>query len=130
MYLNDCAVGWFSKKQITVALSSVEAEYMALSDSTREVLYTHHLVSEFFSVKTPVPILIDNKGAGFIAENEVNNKMTKHINVRFHFVRQYIQQKLIELFHIDTQRNVSDIFTKALDPQTFQKFASMLLRCK
>ena len=130
VFVNNCAVSWTSRKQVTVALSSVEAEYMALSDSTRECLYVHHLIDQFFQVKTPVPLLIDNKGAGYIAENEINNKMTKHINVRFHFVRQYIQQKLVELFHIGTADNISDIFTKALDAPTFIKLSALLLGCK
>jgi len=115
---------------VTIALSSVEAEYMALSDATRETLYVYNLLSEFFPVATPVPINIDNKGAGFIAENNINNKMTKHIDVRYHFVRYYICNKLIELFYVPTAENVSDIFTKALSPDVFKKLSKVLLKCE
>jgi hypothetical protein len=125
--VNGCAVTWWCKKQVTVALSSVEAEYMALSDATRETLYVVNLLSEFFPIDKPVPIRVDNKGAGFIAENNINNKMTKHIDVRYHFVRYYIAKKLIELFHVPTAENIADIFTKALPPEVFKKLCKMLL---
>lgn len=127
--INGCTVSWGCKKQVTIALSSVEAEYMALSDATRETLYVFNLLSEFFPVAIPVPIYVDNKGAGFIAENNINNKMTKHIDVRYHFVRYYITKKLIELFHVPTAENVADIFTKALPPEVFKKLSKMLLHC-
>lgn len=132
VFLNGCTVSWYCKKQSTVALSSVEAEYMALSDATRETLYARNLLTEFFTVTEPIPLNMDNKGAGHIAENDINNKLTKHIDIRHHFVRQYIQQKVIELFYVPTTDNVSDIFTKALGPDVFTRLASMLLRipCK
>ena len=125
--LNGCLVSWGCKKQVTIALSSVEAEYMALSDATRETLYVINLLQEFFNIETPVPIRIDNKGAGFIAENNVNNKRTKHIDVRHHFVRHYIANKLIELFYVPTTENIADIFTKALTTEIFNKLVNMLL---
>ena len=128
VYLMGCAVSWVCKKQVTVALSSVEAEYMALSDCTKEALYAINLLGEFFEMKTPVSINIDNKGAGYIAENYINNKRTKHIDIRYHFVRQYIELKTIELFYVSTHENVADIFTKPLGPEVFNKLCQMLLR--
>ena len=70
---------------------------------------------------------IDNKGAGHIAENNVNNKLTKHIDVRFHFVRQYIEKHVIELFYVPTAFNIADIFTKALCTDTFAGLKKLLL---
>jgi len=128
VFLNGCCISWHCKKQSTVALSSVEAEYMALSDATRETLYVHNLLSEFFTVTIPIPVNMDNNGAGYIAENDINNKLTKHIDIRHHFVRQYVHQKVIELFYVPTVDNVADIFTKALGPEVFTRLASMLLR--
>jgi hypothetical protein len=128
VFLNGCCVSWYCKKQSTVALSSVEAEYMALSDAGKEALYAKNILTEFFTVALPIPINMDNKGAGNIAENDVNNKLTKHIDIRYHFVRQYIQKKVIELFYVPTDLNVADIFTKALGPDVFNRLACMLLR--
>lgn len=90
VFLNGCCISWHCKKQSTVALSSVEAEYMALSDATRETLCVRNLLSEFFTVNLPIPVNMDNKGAGHIAENDINNKLTKHNDIRHHFVRQYV----------------------------------------
>ena len=129
LYLNGCPVSWHCKKQKSVALSSTEAEYMALSDATRETLYVYNLVSEIVTVKTPLPVLVDNKGAGYIAENDINNKLTKHIDIRYHFTRQYIKKKIIELFYVSTAENVADVFTKPLSPELFTGFANKVLRC-
>eukprot|EP00982_Pelagococcus_subviridis_P007561 30657-Pelagococcus_subviridis.AAC.4 len=97
-----------------MALSSVEAEYMALSDATREVIYVNNLLKNVVALKKPTAIYIDNKGAGYIAEKELNNKLTKHVDVRYHFVRQYISEKKVELFYVPSAQNVADLFTKAL----------------
>lgn len=127
IYLNGDLVSWASKKQQTVALSSVEAEYMALSDTTREVLYVTNLLKAHFKLTLPVPIRIDNKGAGYIAENNINNKMTKHIDVRHHFVRYYIKNNLIELFYVPTNANTADALTKALTPDVHKRHRDRLL---
>ena len=126
-YLNNSPISWLSKKQITVALSSVEAEYMALSDATKEALYAFNLLRQFFDIETPASINIDNKGAGYIAENYVNNKLTKHIDVRYHFVRYYIEHKLIELFYVPSAENIADIFTKPLSPEILCRLCEKLL---
>ena len=128
VFLNDSAVSWHCKKQTTVALSSVEAEYMALSDATRETLYVHNLLAEFFRLKLPIVVDMDNIGAGHIAENDVNNKLTKHIDIRHHFVRYYVKAKIIELFYVPTADNVADVFTKALGPDTFKRLVRIILR--
>ncbi len=119
---------WKARQTPLVAIRVAEAEYMALSDCTKEALYAINLLSEFFEMKTPVSINIDNKGAGYIAENYINNKRTKHIDIRYHFVRQYIELKTIELFYVSTHENVADIFTKPLGPEVFNKLCLMLLR--
>lgn len=128
VFLNGCAISWNCKKQTTVALSSVEAEYMALSDATRDTLYVRNVLTEFFKLVLPIVMNMDNIGAGHIAENDVNNKLTKHIDIRHHFVRHYIKEKVIELFYVPTADNVSDVFTKALGPETFTRLVRMILR--
>jgi hypothetical protein len=127
IYLNNCLVSWCSKKQATVALSSVEAEYMALSDASRETLYVSNLISEFFQIAKPIPVYVDNKGAGFIAENNINNKMTKHIDIRYHFVRYYIKDGTIELFYVPTAANIADALTKALVAEIHKRLLAKLL---
>jgi hypothetical protein len=101
---------------------------MAASDATRETLYVHNLTIEFFRLFIPNTVMIDNIGAGHIAENDVNNKLTKHVDIRHHFVRHYIKTGVIELFYVPTADNVADVFTKALGPETFTRLARMILR--
>ena len=127
-FLNGSLISWNCRKQRSVALSSTEAEYMALSDATRETLYVQNLISEFFTVILPIPIFVDNKGAGYIAENDINNKLTKHIDIRYHFTRQHIREKTIELFYVPSADNVADICTKALGPEVFIGLANKVLR--
>ena len=71
-------------------------------------------------------IYIDIKGAGYIAEKELNNKLTKHIDVRYHFVRQYISEKKIELFYVLSAQNVTGLFTKALCADLHRKVCDLL----
>mmetsp|Transcript_25531 Transcript_25531/g.30985 ORF Transcript_25531/g.30985 Transcript_25531/m.30985 type:complete len:1362 (+) Transcript_25531:1568-5653(+) len=129
VYLFGNPVTWSSHRQTTVALSSAEAEYYAMADATKETLHVKQLISELFPslITSAVPIHVDNKGAGYIAENMINNKRTKHIDIRYHFIRHYIRDKTVELFHVPTHLNVSDIMTKALPVQTFRKLTRMLL---
>ena len=120
-------VSWVSKRQTTVALSSTEAEYMAVSDTNRDVIQVMNILSEFCKPKLPSTIFMDNVGAKFIAENSVNNKRTKHIDVRFHYIRQYVQRKLTQLVYVPTQYNLADMFTKALGPEKFLPFMRQIL---
>ena len=128
-FVAGCPVSWYCKKQSTVALSSTEAEYMALSDGTREGIYITQLIDEIFPIKKPISIFIDNKGCGYIAEQNVNNKLTKHIDVRYHFVRHYISSKFLELFYVPTAENIADIFTKSLGTEIFARLSVLLMGC-
>ena len=81
------AISWKSSAQKTVALSSTEAEYMALSDCSRQVVWMHTLLGELGYHLKPVPICGDNQGSIFITSNPVTEQRSKHIDIRFHFVR-------------------------------------------
>jgi hypothetical protein len=131
VYLFGNPVVWNSQRQTTVALSTAEAEYYALAEASKEAIHIRQLVGQIFPSVEEVatPVHIDNKGAGHMAENMVNNKRTKHIDIRYHFVRHYIRDKKVELFHVPTHLNVSDILTKALPVQTFRKLSKMILDC-
>ena len=83
-------------------------------------------VKNVVALKRPTAIYIDNKGAGYIAEKELNNKLTKHIDIRYHFVRQYISEKKIELFYVPSAQNIADLFTKALCADLHRKVCDTL----
>lgn len=112
---NGAAVSWESRKQRTIALSSTEAEYMAIGDATKEAM---HLVSFLKDIGFPdiaqVTILNNNQGAGKLAENPVYHSRSKHIDVRHHFVRQALREQPINLLYIPTEQMIADVLTISL----------------
>jgi len=131
VYLYGNPVSWGSHKQTTVALSSAEAEYYGIGDASKESLHVSQLLTELLPDTQihPVPMHVDNKGAGLMAEKMLNNKRNKHIDIRYHFIRHHGKNGVIELFHVPTQENVSDIMTKALPVVTFRKLRRKLVKC-
>ena len=119
-------ISWTSRAQKTGALTSTEAEYMALSDCSRQVVWIHTLLGELGYQLAPVPICGDNPGAIFIALNPVTEKRSKHIDICFHYIREVIKKKLIELYFIDGENNPADMLTKNLGRVKFQKFRAMI----
>jgi hypothetical protein len=119
-------VSWLSRKQKTITASSTEAEYYALSDCSKQLVWMHQLLSEIgFNCPTP-QLYGDNEGSIFWASNPVAEKRSKHVDVKVHIIRQYIEDKKIELFHIDGTKNPADIFTKNLERIKFERVRSLL----
>jgi len=116
------AILWTSRAQKTIALSSTEAEYMALSDCACQVVWMHTLLGELSYPLKPVPICGDNQGSIFITSNPVTEKRSKHIDIRFHYIREVIERKLVEVFFIDGDKNPADLLTKNLDSPKFLLF--------
>ena len=99
---------------------------MAISDCSRQVVWIHTLLGELGYQLAPVPICGDNQGAIFIASNPVTEKRYKHINIQFHYIREVIKKKLIDLYFIDSENNPADMLTKNLGRVKFQKFRAMI----
>jgi transposase InsO family protein len=109
------AVTWNSKKQVTVALSSMEAEYMALASATREALWLRTLFSELgLDTTLPTHISVDNQGTILFAENSGFHARSKHIDIRYHFIRETLTSNQVSVSYIPTDENTADIFTKGL----------------
>jgi hypothetical protein len=86
----------------------------------------HTLLGELGYHLKPVPICGDNQGSIFIASNPVTEKRSKHIDIRFHYIRKVINDKLVELYFIDGENNPADMLTKNLGRIKFQKFRGMI----
>lgn len=112
----DTAV-WGSRRQSIVATSTLEAEYIALSECARAVIWVKMLVQHDLGEKiaTPIKIFCDNMGAIEVARNPTHHFKSKHIDVKYHFVRDLVESKEIELAYISSAANVADIMTKALN---------------
>ena len=124
--LADGIISWTSRAQKTVALSSTEAEYMALSDCSRQVVWVKNLLKEIDHEVNAIPIYGDNQGSIFIASNPVTEKRSKHIDIRYHYIREVIEKGHIELFFIDGNENPADLLTKNLGVVKLQKFRGLL----
>jgi hypothetical protein len=109
------AISWSCKKQDTVALSSTEAEYMALVQATKESIWLQRLFKELGrKVEDEKQILEDNQGAIALANNPAYHARTKHIDIRYHFVRECVENGDITLTYCNTKDMVADALTKAL----------------
>jgi hypothetical protein len=108
------AIMWGSRQQSTVALSSTEAEYMALSDCLKEVLYHRSLLSFIFPeyVDETSVMFEDNEGCIKLAYNNASTKRLKHIDVRYHFIQEHVVDGHVELRYIPTKDQLADCLTK------------------
>lgn len=107
-------VAWESRKQPTVALSSAEAEYMALSSATKEACFLRTLIMELSGKIPNITIYSDSQSAQKLALNPIHHNRTKHIDVRYHFIRQKINDGIIHLKYLPTNVLPADMLTKPL----------------
>jgi hypothetical protein len=127
VFLNDSLIQWSSKLQKSVALSSTEAEYICLSSGTATVLWYRSILEELgFQQKQATIISQDNQSAIRIAESKKQAPGVKHISIRYHFIRDKIASKEIQLKAISTSEMVADLFTKNLSFPRFQTLRSNL----
>lgn len=122
------AVSWRSRRQKTVALSSADAEYMELSDLSRQLAWIINFSEEIqYPSTNAIPMCVDNQSAIFIASNPVNESKTKHIAIRYHYIREFLEKdddgKLkAKLYYVPTEEQVADLFTKGLSYEKTLKF--------
>jgi Reverse transcriptase (RNA-dependent DNA polymerase) len=110
---NGGAITWGSKKQTTIALSSTEAEYVALSEASREAIWLRYLYGELgFIQKEPILLLGDNDGSIAMAKNPEFHKRTKHVDIRWHWVRELVRDGLINIVDCRDPQQTADILTK------------------
>jgi len=120
-------VFWKSKKQSSITKSSTSAEYVALSEVVTEINAIRKMVKSFnLKCKEPTKVYEDNKGAVIIAKNGNFMKNSEHIEVQYHYVHENYLNGTINVVEVKTENNMADIFTKALDKRTFEKFREML----
>ena len=98
---------------------------MALSDCSRQCVWVHQLFGELGYKVKPIQISGDNQGSIFIASNPVVDKRSKHVEIRFHYIRDVIARGLVEVTFIPGEENPADLLTKNLGRVKFEKFRSM-----
>jgi hypothetical protein len=120
--LMNGAISWSSRKQKTVAQNTTEAEYMAMTDAANQAAWYRSFLAELgYTVDDPIPLHGDNKGAIDLALNPVTGRRSKHIDIRHHVIREYIENGYISLVRTPTEEMVADGFTKSLPCAPFRQ---------
>ncbi|XP_068497825.1 secreted RxLR effector protein 161-like [Phaseolus vulgaris] len=112
--LGSCLISWHSKKQACVALSIVEAEYIAAGSCCAQILWIKQQLEDFGVKMSKVPLLCDNTSAINLTKNHIQHSRTKHIEIRHHFIRDHIANGDCEVKFVSTKRQLTAIFTKPL----------------
>jgi hypothetical protein len=123
-----CPVHWFSRLQSEIALSTTEAEYIALSTAARALLSMRELLTEitkYLNITTNAPIIHctlfeDNVGAETLAKAPKMNARTKHIAIKYHFFRSAVKKNILRITRVDTKKQEADIFTKPTPLSTLE----------
>ena len=126
-FMGRSLISWASKKQSIVALSSTEAEYVALCGATQETVWLRNLLRDIgFPQTEPTCVAEDNQGAMCLAKNPKDHTRTKHIDIKYHYTRQVINEKKVKLEYVPTGEMVADTLTKGLPKTKFLEFCSAM----
>ena len=126
--MSNGPISWQSKQQTSVALSSMEAEYMALSAATQEAIWLRMILTDFDNnFNDSIVIYEDNQSCIDYSNNPVQFKRTKHIDQRYHFVKDQVLLRTILIKKIPTKDNLADVFTKPLEVSQFHYLISQFL---
>ena len=118
---------WASVKQHSVALSTAEAEYVSASEATTQAIWLRFVLEDFGELQTDAtPLMVDNTSAIAMTRNPVFHQKTKHINRRYHFIRDALQDGVVDLRYCRSEEQVADIFTKALSKDRFNYLRGLL----
>lgn len=124
---DNCTVTWNTKRQSSVAASSTEAEYMALFEAVKEALWLKSLLKGIhIEITNPITLYEDNKSCIALASNPTGHKRSKHIDIKYHFTREQVENKIICLKYLSTGDQQADLLTKALPAPRLQELRSKL----
>lgn len=121
--LGNACIGWTSKKQTTVALSSTEAEYIAMCHACGEAMWLSQLLQDMKILKqqSPIPMFEDNQGCIAMIKSDKVNQRSKHISIKYHYIKQLYKENKIDVQYCPTECMIADMFTKPLDSTKFKK---------
>ena len=126
-YMGDIAFTWVSKKQPIVTLFTCEAEYVAATSCVCHAIWLQNSLKELgLPQEKPTMILVDNKLAIDLDKNPVFHNQSKHIDTRYHYIRESIARKDVQLEYMKCHDQVANIFTKPLKQEDFTKLRSLI----
>nr|GEX66679.1 copia protein [Tanacetum cinerariifolium] len=118
-FMGCCLTSWFSKKQIALAISTTEAEYVSAKKACQQALWMKQALVDYGVRLDDIPIMCDNKGAIELSKNLVQHSRTKHIEIRHHFLRDNIQKGNVSIENVSSEDNIAYILTKPLKREPF-----------
>ena len=120
-FLGDSLVAWLSKKQGSISLSNIEAEYIAAATCCTQVLWMIQTLADLeVQYTAPIPIHCDNMSSISVSKNPVFHSKTKHIPIKYHFLREQVTNQIVKVHYIPTIEQIADIFTKPLAKTPFE----------
>ncbi|GJY83600.1 retrovirus-related pol polyprotein from transposon TNT 1-94 [Tanacetum coccineum] len=129
-FLGDKLVSWSLKKQDCTAMSSAKAEYISLSACCAQVIWMRTQLLDYGFRYHKIPIYCDSKSAIAISCNPVQHSRTKHINIRYHFIKEHVEKGTIELYFVRKEYQLADLFTKSLPKERFEFLVHKIgMRC-
>jgi hypothetical protein len=131
VYLLGVPICWKSKSQKSVTLSSSEAEFVSLSEGAKEIKFIAQvLITMGIALKLPVIVRVDNVGAIFMAENVTTTGRTKHVDIRYHYVREFVEDGFVKIIFVRTAENYADQFTKNVTGSIYDAHVKTFLGSK
>ena len=125
------ALTWKSKSQRSVTLSSLEAEYVALSEAAKEIKFVYQLLQSIgIDIELPITVKVDNIGAIFMSENTSTSGRMKHVDVRYRYVNEMVMDRFLKIKFVKTKENVADIFMKNVSSKMYKKLTPAFLAKK
>ncbi|GJV77552.1 retrovirus-related pol polyprotein from transposon TNT 1-94 [Tanacetum coccineum] len=129
-FLGGKLVSWSSKKQDCTAMSTAEAEYVSLSACCAQVIWMRTQLLDYGYKYNRIPMYCDSKSAIAISCNPVQHSKTKHIDIRYHFIKEHVEKGTVEIYFVGTEYQLADLFTKALPKERFEYLVHRIgMRC-
>jgi hypothetical protein len=114
-FLGSSLICWSSRKQSSVAQSTIEVEYVAIASCCSQIFWIVHTMRDFGVSFERVSLMCDNTSTISVTKNLIFHKKMRHVERRHHFLRDHVEKGYIEMRYIDTERQLSNIFTKPID---------------
>ena len=122
IYVNSCLIAWKSKGQKSVTLSSTKAEYVAISEVSTKILFIAGVMKFLgMEITYPIEINVNYIGAIYLSKNATTGNRTKHVDTRYHFVREYIKKGIVNIVFVRSEDNKADLMTKNLGNDLYAK---------
>jgi hypothetical protein len=120
-FLGDSLVAWLSKKKGSISLTTIEVEYIVVTTCCTQVLWMIHTLTDLeVKYTTPIPIHCDNTSAISVSKNPIFHSKTRHIPIKYHFLREQVTNQIVQVHYIPTTEQIVDIFTKPLAKTPFE----------